>query len=528
MHKAINKSWHAGVLLLGLMIGLIHHIYVYPYIFHADSAAYQVLSSAMLDEKSILPFDFFYGNQLILLKISPFISLASIIGFSGYKAYAIGGAIAICLWFYICSLITSKYFESKITGLMLSTCLFIPLGHDDVDFLLGQESHLSNVVLSVLACLSCLMFVQKKKFYNAILFSAAIIIMAAESPIRAMIVIAPLSLFIVSVFKNKISLLAVFITFISLFFGALINKHLLLTHFPLRVDYASTAVLLDPTSVINNFILILQSILVQSSSSWVLVGHGALSLATPFYFIGFAYIILFISALVYGSCKYVSMISNTDIESLTNDKIKLLASLASIGFLSGLLLVASLNPDSGRHIFWATCLLKLVVFYFMHCVISNFIKNNILSSSVTVIIAILMSSWVPISYMNNFKSFNYTNIDKKSEINNKILSLTKQYGINYIYGEDFWRMQLLNSFDSSIKSSEIIEVNHEHLVPREWLSRPSWYCQSGDVLYYTKNGDTDKLVESKLKNTKSEILYDGLDGKVWKGPVLWGKPSWCK
>lgn len=89
-------------------------------------------------------------------------------------------------------------------------------------------------------------------------------------------------------------------------------------------------------------------------------------------------------------------------------------------------------------------------------------------------------------------------------------------------------MQLLNSFDSSIKSSEIIEVNHEHLVPREWLSRPSWYCQSGDVLYYTKDGETDKLVESKLKNTKSEILYDGPDGKVWKGPVLWGKPSWCK
>ncbi|EBG8631815.1 hypothetical protein FJO97_23075, partial [Salmonella enterica] len=99
-----NYFWHVSVIIIGLAIGLVHHIYIYPNFFHADSAAYQVLASAIRDEGVLLPHDFFYGNQLIMLKISPFIALANYIGFSGYKAYAIGGAIAICVWFYICNL----------------------------------------------------------------------------------------------------------------------------------------------------------------------------------------------------------------------------------------------------------------------------------------------------------------------------------------------------------------------------------------------------------------------------------------
>lgn len=114
------------------------HLYLSEF-FHADSAAYQVLASAIRDEGALLPHDFFYGNQLIMLKISPFIALANYIGFSGYKAYAIGGAIAICVWFYICNLIISKYCGNKYFSLLLSTCLFIPLGMDDIDFYLVRN-----------------------------------------------------------------------------------------------------------------------------------------------------------------------------------------------------------------------------------------------------------------------------------------------------------------------------------------------------------------------------------------------------
>ncbi|EDV4339542.1 hypothetical protein OQ369_004363, partial [Salmonella enterica subsp. enterica serovar Montevideo] len=114
-----NYFWHVSVIIIGLAIGLVHHIYIYPNFFHADSAAYQVLASAIRDEGVLLPHDFFYGNQLIMLKISPFIALANCIGFSGYKAYAIGGAIAICVWFYICNLIISKYCGNKYFSLLL-------------------------------------------------------------------------------------------------------------------------------------------------------------------------------------------------------------------------------------------------------------------------------------------------------------------------------------------------------------------------------------------------------------------------
>ncbi|RJH54498.1 hypothetical protein D5G26_05090, partial [Salmonella enterica subsp. enterica serovar Mbandaka] len=80
------------VVVFGVTVGLIHQVFIYPYIFHADSAAYQVLASAIKDELSLLPHDFIYGNQLILLKISPFIAVAESAGFTAFKAYAIGGS----------------------------------------------------------------------------------------------------------------------------------------------------------------------------------------------------------------------------------------------------------------------------------------------------------------------------------------------------------------------------------------------------------------------------------------------------
>ncbi|EAW8475552.1 hypothetical protein FOX03_23470, partial [Salmonella enterica] len=114
-----------------------------------------------------------------------------------------------------------------------------------------------------------------------------------------------------------------------------------------------------------------------------------------------------------------------------------------------------------------------------------------------------------------------------SEINKKIISIVKLTGIKYIYGEDFWRMQLLNSIDAEVHSSELTDSYDKFVIPRTWLSRPSWYCINGEVLYYTKDGKADKIIESELKSKNGKILYNGAEGKIWLGPVIWSKPKWC-
>lgn len=520
-------TWHAFVIILGLVIGLTHHIYIYPHFFHADSAAYQVLASAIKDEGSLLPRDFIYGNQLIMLKISPFIALASCIGFIGYKAYAIGGALAICFWFYICSIITAKYFKSDTLAVVLTVCLFIPFGIDDIDFLLGQESHLSNVVLSIIICLPVIMYIQDNKKYYLALSAFATFLMTSESPIRSLIVLAPFILFIIIVFRSYKSSISIAVIAIAFLLGKVTNSYLLSTRFPLKVDYSQISSLIAPGAVIDNFLSIFKSILISSSSVDLSSGFNVSSLLTPFYFLGLSYIILLMAALIYGLKVFIGLLINNNTAQLRYDRVDLICALGAIGFTFGLILVASLNPDSGRHIFWATCLLKISVFSLAYILIKKYFNNNTIALTLTLLMALGMSALPPTFYETKMKPFNYSKLNINSEINQKIKATIKATGIKYIYGEDFWRMQLLNSLDFDVHSAELIEFHRKGVIPRDWLTRPSWYCKNGDVLYYTKDGVTDNIIISLLKAKGGELLYENNEGAIWKGPVIWITPTWC-
>ncbi|ECX4178323.1 hypothetical protein F6B77_23000, partial [Salmonella enterica] len=143
------------------------------------------------------------------------------------------------------------------------------------------------------------------------------------------------------------------------------------------------------------------------------------------------------------------------------------------GFVLGLLLISCLNPE-GRHIFWATCILKISVFATIFKIFKSNIKNNAYTYSLTIAMAICMSAIAPVLYTTKAKPFSYNKSNMNSEINKKIISIVKSTGITYIYGEDFWRMQLLNSIDAEVHSSELTDAYDKFVIPRTWLSRPSW------------------------------------------------------
>ncbi|MGS9078508.1 hypothetical protein ACQWET_23295, partial [Salmonella enterica subsp. enterica serovar Infantis] len=82
-------------------------------------------------------------------------------------------------------------------------------------------------------------------------------------------------------------------------------------------------------------------------------------------------------------------------------------------------------------------------------------------------------------YTTKAESFSYNKSNMNSEINKKITSIVRLTGIKYIYGEDFWRMQLLNSIDAEVHSSELTHSYDKFVIPRTGLSRPSWYCING-------------------------------------------------
>ncbi|MDT1800512.1 hypothetical protein QK887_25995, partial [Salmonella enterica subsp. enterica serovar Oslo] len=77
-------------------------------------------------------------------------------------------------------------------------------GMDYIDFLLGQESHLSNVVLSIMICLPVIIYIQESKKSFLCISALAVILMTAEQPIRTLIIIAPFILFILIIFLSLI------------------------------------------------------------------------------------------------------------------------------------------------------------------------------------------------------------------------------------------------------------------------------------------------------------------------------------
>ena len=139
------------VIAAGFAIGLIEHVWFFPVDFHADAAAMQVLAQAMVDQRSLLPTDFGYGNQLIMFRASPFIALALVGGATGFKAYIIGSSLSIAFWLLVLYYALARATGDRYLAALVAIVFIVPMSVWDHDYILGQQSHLANAVLSACA-----------------------------------------------------------------------------------------------------------------------------------------------------------------------------------------------------------------------------------------------------------------------------------------------------------------------------------------------------------------------------------------
>src|SRR5690554_7938047 len=95
-----------------------------------------VLAKSIVDEISLLPHDFSYGNQLVFLRSSPFIALIMACGLDGYTAFSVGFALSIPFWGAILHYLLSVYFMSPRKGLLLPVLLLFLLGGWVIDYIL--------------------------------------------------------------------------------------------------------------------------------------------------------------------------------------------------------------------------------------------------------------------------------------------------------------------------------------------------------------------------------------------------------
>lgn len=528
--KNTHYLWGAVAAVLAFGVGFIHHRWFYPLVFHGDAAAMQILAKAILDQGSLLPSDFNYGNQIVFLRSSPFIALASVFGLAGVKAFEVGSSLSIAFWGVVLYVILANLFDSRRRAVFFSVLLLLPFGWFESDYILGQQSHLSNVVLSLGLAVFVSLFIEKKKKRLLLAASVFLFIMSLEAPIRGLLVLGPLLIAVLFVFGlNKAASIAVpmGISFVL----AYISNKVLVRIRPISLDYMQLLSFKSSNEIVDNLARGGKETL-EGIASVNLLAQGKISLA-GLIILGAGLLLIalylgFIFSGVAGIAKTVS--SQVGARPLliegavkANDRERLLASTAIFGLILGALAFAALNPDSPRHYLWSIFLIKLFILKGIFDLLSKYWKRT-KSAVALVVLALCMSFWFASLTKSHWHPTRQIKERNFTEAVAAIEEVSKKTGIKDIFGEDFWRMMPLNTFIADINAQSLLLENGE-IRPYFWLVMPSRFCAKGKVLYYLRDGSIDEKIRAKLITAGGELLKSGAGYTVWKGPRVWKMPA---
>ncbi|MCC5612701.1 hypothetical protein LC612_39935 [Nostoc sp. CHAB 5834] len=531
-HHASPYLWGIVAAALGYSIGHVHHLWFYPMVFHGDAAAMHVLADAMVQEGTLLPKDFSYGNQLVLFRASPFIALVSIAGLEGYQAFALGSAISVSFWTLLMYLFLTQLPCSRPTALLLSVLALIPLGYWELDFVLGQQSHLANAVLSI-GIVVCISAYSDARSGRLLFFGClSLLAMSIEAPIRGLLVLAPVLVAVLLTSPIR-SFIFVFLASSLSFFLAFVVNHNLIEVRPIALDYFSTLSFRSSGELVDNLALGARQTLGGISSLDLISGTLISPLRLIVFAAGLGLTLAYFVVLGRGTAVAFHLSKHifsggfsgrqTHRQVVDNQGSDRLLLSAVLGVVFGAVIVAALNPDSSRHYLWAVFLLKILLFK------SIFEQASVVTSGVkavclVLLCAVLASSWFAILAKSGWRLRPALEMQGNVEAYMQIRNATAETGIRLIFGEDFWRMMPLNTYVSNLSAQSLVLANGEPF-PYYWLVRPSSYCAESDVLYYLRDGVVDEVVTGKLKSMGGIPIHQGEGYSLWRGPRVWALPA---
>jgi len=528
MKTAINKKQDYLLPFMGacvaFIIGYIHHYWVFPGYFHGDAAAMHVLAKSILDEHSLLPHDFSYGNQLVLFRSSSFIALAMAMGYQSYQAFVIGSALSIAFWGGLMSCFLSMYFKSRKKGLLFTALLLLPFGFWEMDYILGQQSHLSNVVFALGVVASFHRYLLDKQRAFLIAGCSCLFLMSIEAPMRGLLVFVPLIAAVALTANARIFRTIGAWAFASCLVAYLVSK--ILTRIrPIGVNYFNSLTLKPSEEILANFTRTSGETLASISSMNIIAGSklsfwGLLVFGSAMLLIITYFVFIFTGiakASQSGTTKWAGLQESDAKNEVYNGSLLLVT--ATLGLIMGALAVAGLNPDSSRHYLWAIFLFKLLILLGFYHAAARVLTRR-MAVFCTVVISLMLSGWFANLVKTRWQIGTFVSKQHPEGAVVEIGKLARKTGIFNIYGEDFWRMMPLNTMLPNVNGQTLlVEEGEIRILP--WLTRPSWSCAKGDVLYYLRDGAVDKAIQAKLESGGGRQVRSGEGYSLWIGPAVW-------
>jgi hypothetical protein len=523
---ALQTRGRAGVMVFVALVGLLWAAAFlagfYPAVFHSDSAAHQVLAQAMVDEGRLLPMDFAYGNQLILWRNNVFIAPALLLGAQGYQAYAIGSAVNFTVLFLIAFLCIEAVFQDWRRSLLAAWLLFLPLGHSEADFVLGQQSHLAAVVLPLVIAL-CAYGAGNGDRRALVLGPCAVFLMVLEAPSRSAMMLLPLSIAMIACGRASASRGVGAAMLAAAVAGYAGNQWL-------AGSREVTGIPAVPLAAYDHFLSRAYQLL-KGLVDFFIGFHqfdGVPANAGNLALYGFKTLALGASvALPLWLAVRLARRQTVDhhLPQPPVTAIEFLGVTGLMGALLGFVMVCAIEYWLDiRHFLWALVMLKLVlILWVIKTVPAGRLRWPALG--VLTAVAILMSGptlrMVLPAYRQQLKADFATHV--KVPFAGRVQARMRELGTNRIYGEHWETLRLQVLVPGA--NASVLLINDSDVQFVSFLTRPSLKCVDGTVLYMLDVAGASQAELGRKIVAMGGRLLDRLEGhkELYAGPPAWNR-----
>lgn len=378
-----------------------------------------------------------------------------------------------------------------------------------------------------------------------ILSNICFALISIESPIRGLLLLAPLLIGINYLLGNRRNKVIYFITLvINFIISYKISKYIVTNFVTLAYLNEHIVYLHNSSEILDNIIYFIKDMIYGVSNINSLAEKRLIDSNLKYIF-AYGISLCVIMAYIFFTVKSIFNCFKV----CNGYKDKNIYIMMSIGFIINLLVIICLSPDrfaAARHLMWVIFIIKFLIFSelfnYIMCNISirkntNFDKN--IQIILFVVIAILCSSWISILAKYRLKNIN-------TEINN-IIGITaikdieyvaNKYKINNVYGGLYdgtflHSMMHLNTYSSIAYYAPLaLENSTKRFIPSPYLSRSSIFCHKkvDNVIYYliNKNEIDNEIKFLLLQKFNSFEAKSGEGYSIWIGNPIWKTPEYCK
>lgn len=505
--KLTSIIFGAFAILVGFLYGIVTTTLYLPFIMHGDTAAMQVLADAILEEGSLLPTSFQFGNQIMLFRSSPFIAAAMFAGLDDTIAFSVGTALSLAFWSGVLFTILTAFLKSPFRAFFCVAFCLVPLASWEADYILGQQSHLANCVLAAGAVLLSVDWVKSGKKRFLAWSSICLLLISIEEPLRAILVAVPLCLLILFSLQRRTAIAFTATLGFSVLFGFAMNAGLKAINSPSVGNYGALASPRGPSEVLEILAHGVSELFFESSTASQLIGHpitaanilnSTLSIAFSAVFaVAFFY---WLAHLFIFAIRFLLHKDRTQTSRFNQFNIAALISIS--GILIGALAVTMVPRDSPdnfiymwsiRHYLWAIFLLKLIIIMWASSFLGE-TAHSAFSGAIGVIVLITGSFWAAflIRTPEYWESFRLRGIEAayaqaRHPLTQAVMDVANDLQLSYAYG-NFWDVMPLNSLAHGVSG---VSIGWRDSGPEwsRWLARRTSDRTAAEALYVVSAND---------------------------------------